>query len=117
MAANPGVAVVPVSASIDSFFAGNQNVSADLRLFASPGVDLPVTDNTTDTFLILSREETNTYPSDVLLVDRRAFPLPTRRCLASARSPASQPSPPTRSEPGTSSTSTVTKSSCQSWRN
>lgn len=81
VAANPGVAVVPVSTSIDSFYAGNQNVSADLQLFASLGVDLPVTDNTADTFLILSREETNTYPADVLLVDRRAFALPYEEML------------------------------------
>ncbi len=76
VAANPDVAVVPVSSSIDSFYVGNQNVSADLRLFANLGVNLPATDNTSDTFLLLSWEETNTYPADVLLVDRRPFALP-----------------------------------------
>lgn len=75
-AAKPDLAVVPVSGSTDSFYVGNQNVSSDLRLFAELGVNLPETDNTTDTFLLLSWEETDTYSADVLLVDRRSFVLP-----------------------------------------
>lgn len=76
VAAKRDLTVVPVSGSTDSFYIGNQNVSSDLRLFAELGVNLPDTDNKADTFLLLSWEEADTYPADVLLVDRRSFALP-----------------------------------------
>ncbi|MER7989078.1 ABC transporter substrate-binding protein [Streptomyces noursei] len=71
------VKVLACSGSADLCYAANPGISADLRYFASLGVDLIVPDHLDKGgyFESLSWENADTYPADVLLLDNRTATL------------------------------------------
>jgi iron complex transport system substrate-binding protein len=74
IAEKPGLTVLVTSPSIDNIYIASPDWMVDLYYFRELGLDI-VTHNTDDFFELLSWEQANTYPADLILVDQRASDL------------------------------------------
>ncbi|PWU46894.1 ABC transporter substrate-binding protein [Micromonospora sp. S4605] len=74
---NPGIKVMAASGSPDLFYVSNPKVSTDLMYFAELGVDIvvPTKLETGDYFEVLSWENANKFPADLILLDNRSTAL------------------------------------------
>ncbi len=71
-AANPELSILYVTGASDVYYVGNAMAAGDLIYFRQLGVNLPQTEETLDYWESDYWEETNTYPTDVIRIDRRA---------------------------------------------
>ncbi|HYI14993.1 MAG TPA: ABC transporter substrate-binding protein [Thermomicrobiales bacterium] len=70
IAEKPGLSVVVVSPAVDTLYVANPDFMVDLHYFRDLGLDI-VAPETEDFWELLSWEQANKYPADLILVDAR----------------------------------------------
>lgn len=70
IASKPGLSLLSISPTLDAVYVCSPRYMPDLRYFADLGLDV-VDHQTDDFFELLSWEEINRYPADIILLDAR----------------------------------------------